>query len=859
MLRFLTSYNLSALIFYKSLFYFLNQNTFFAFLFAISFFNTNVNAQTGEIYGILTNEEEKPIQGVQIYLADNPNKGTLSSQSGRYQLNIPANLNVKIVFTYLGYKSDTTSILLIPNQKLEINKTLVSGLLELKEVEIKDDPLRENAGSVKINVENISNIPTPLGGVEAALVTQGLGVSSTNELSSTYSVRGGNYDENLIYVNDFEIYRPFLIRSGQGEGLSFINPDLVSNVEFSSGGFQAKYGDKMSSVLDVGYKKPKQFGGSIAASFLGVNAHLEGADKNERFTFLTGFRQRSNQYLVNSLETKGQFVPLFIDWQAYATYKVNDKNEIEWITNYARNKFAFIPEELTTTFGAVNQVFQLRMSFEGSENDRYRTYMNGFSWTTKVNPHLKLKWLSSIYSAQEDEAFDILGDFFIGEVETDFSSDDFGQTSFALGTGALHRFARNRLETLVANFEHRGTYIKNNRTLQWGLKYQREKIDDQLREWVLLDSAGFSLPFFQNNNDVLELDNLLRSNFNLNSNRYSGFVQENIRFGEHNNFTLNYGIRFSYWDVNKEFLVSPRIQFSWKPLNLARNVIFRASAGMYQQPPFYREMRNLQGQVNLNLDAQKSVHIIAGTDINFKAWNRDFKFISEVYYKYLYDQVPYEFDNVLIRYFGENRSTGYAAGLDFSLHGEFVKGTDSYITMSIMSSKEDLKDDVGFNFFDEEGKLISPASPNVARIDTFSPGSVARPTDQRVKFAMYFEDYLPRNENFKVHLNLIVSTGLPFGPPDGERFRDVLRLPTYRRMDIGFSAQLFEKGKKEFKKKKPFTRHLKSIWLTAEIWNLLGVQNTISFLWVKDLNNTVWAVPNRLTARRLNLRLVVKF
>lgn len=830
----------------------------FSALALILFFSINIKAQQATVFGNITDDNNKAFQGVQVYLHDNVRVGVLSSTNGSYELQVPADINLKIVFSYLGFRNDTVSVMLKPAQRYELNKKMKPELVELQTIDIEDKQVREAASTIKVDVKNISKIPTPLGGVEGALVTQGLGVSSTNEMSSTYSVRGGNYDENLVYVNDFEVYRPFLIRSGENEGLSFINADLVQSVEFSSGGFQSRYGDKMSSVLDVRYKKPKEFGGSVSASLLGVTAHLEGADKKEKFTYLVGFRQRSNQYLLNSLQTKGQYVPLFIDLQSYMTYKVNEKNEVEYIVNYARNRFVFSPEELTTTFGAINQVYQLRMAFEGGENDRYQTLMNGVSWTTRVNPKLKLKWMSSVYSTQEDEAYDIIGDYFLGEVETDFSKENFGQPRYALGTGGLHRYARNRLETLVANVEHRGTSYQGRHTLQWGVKYQREHINDKLNEWTLLDSAGYSLPLYVNNNDAIEMDAVLKSNFNLNSNRYSGFFQDTWRINNSENITVTYGVRFSYWDVNKEFLVSPRVQFSWKP-ETQKDVVFRVSAGMYQQPPFYREMRNLDGEVNLLLRAQKSVHAVAGTDYNFKAWNRNFKFISEVYYKYLYDQVPYEFDNVLIRYFGENRSVGYATGVDFRLHGEFVKGADSYISVSVMSSKEDLRDDVGYNYFDAQGNQVPSTFNEIARIDTFFPGFIPRPTDQRVKFAMYFEDYLPKLESFRMHLNLIIATGLPFGPPDGERYRDVLRIPPYRRLDIGFSASLFDREKRELKNPNSFMKHINSIWLTAEIWNLLGVENTISYLWIKDVQNTVWAVPNRLTARRFNVRLVVKF
>jgi outer membrane receptor protein involved in Fe transport len=808
-------------------------------LFSIIVF-TAAGQQRASVFGTIKDDSGKPISGAEIYIVEQ-NSGTLSNVDGYYELSVPANTNLSVVFKYLGFLNDTVRIKLSEEQRFEISPKLEVNEIMLKPVEIEDRVIRENAGTIKVDVKNVTKIPTPLGGIEGALVTQGLGVSSTNEMSSSYSVRGGNYDENLIYVNDFEIYRPFLIRSGQNEGMSFINADMVQSVEFSSGGFQARYGDKMSSVLDVKYKKPKEFGGSVSASLLGVSTHLEGATKNEKFTFLLGFRQRSNQYLLNSLQTKGQYVPLFIDIQSYMTYKINKKNEIEWIINYARNRFVFSPEELVTTFGAINQVYQLRMAFEGSENDRYQTFMNGLSWNTKVNSNLRLKWMSSVYRTEEIEAYDIYGDYFLGEVETDFSKDDFGQAKYALGVGALHRYARNSLKTMVANAEHRGYFYRGFHQLQWGIKYQREQIIDKLNEWELLDSAGYSLPYFHYNDTVVELDRVLKSSFNLNSNRYSGFFQDSWRLSDVNNITLTYGLRFTYWDVNKEFVVSPRIQFSYKP-KTKRDVVIRASAGMYQQPPFYREMRNLQGIVNLNLKSQKSIHFVAGTDFNFKAWNRNFKFVSEVYYKYLYDQVPYEFDNVLIRYFGQNRSKGYATGVDFRLHGEFVKGTDSYISVSVMSSKEDLKDDS----YVQDSQVIYP-------------GMIPRPTDQRVKFAMYFEDYIPRLETFRMHLNLIVATGLPFGPPDGERYRDILRIPPYRRLDIGFSALLFDRERREMKNPKSFMKNFESIWLTAEVWNLLGVQNTISYLWIKDISNTVWAVPNVLSARRFNVRLIVKF
>jgi len=488
-------------------------------LFLFILFSITVSAQQrATVFGVIKDENNKPFAGVEIFI-QGQNTGTLSDSSGKYELNVPSKTQLSVVYKFLGYKSDTVSVLLNEGQRFESSIRLKADFIAIPGINIEDKVIRETAGSIRVDVKNVSKIPTPMGGIEGALVTQGLGVSSTNEMSSSYSVRGGNYDENLIYVNDFEIYRPFLIRSGQNEGMSFINPDMVQSVEFSSGGFQARYGDKMSSVLDVKYKKPKHFGGTVSASLLGVSASLEGASKKDKFTFLFGFRQRSNQYLLNSLQTKGQYVPLFIDLQSYMTYKVNDKNEMEWIVNYARNRFVFSPEELVTTFGAINQVYQLRMALEGGENDRYQTFLNGLSWTTIVNSNLRIKWMSSVYTTQEEEAYDIYGDYFLGEVETDFSKDDFGQAKYALGTGALHRYARNTLETFVANAEHRGYYYRGFHQLQWGLKYQREHISDKLNEWESVDSAGYSLIYFIDNDTTIELDRVLKSKFDLNSNR----------------------------------------------------------------------------------------------------------------------------------------------------------------------------------------------------------------------------------------------------------------------------------------------------------------------------------------------------
>ncbi|MEX0811481.1 MAG: TonB-dependent receptor [Chitinophagales bacterium] len=815
-----------------------SKKIFLLFILSIAF-NTLRAQETGRVSGIVKDESGFAVPGVSVYPIELKGSGVSTDERGSYSLPINAGELTEIVYSSLGYESDTFSVYVAPEQDYQLNVELKSSTYELDLIEIEDKQKRETASVVKLNVEDVENIPTPMGGIEGAIVTQGLGVSSTSELSSNYSVRGGNYDENLVYVNDFEVYRPFLIRSGQQEGLSFINPELVSSVEFSSGGFQPRYGDKMASVLDVTYKKPKKFGGSASGSFLGGTLHLEAADKNQRFTFLGGIRYKSNQYLLNSLETTGDYSPTFLDIQSFMTYKINDKLELEWINNYARNRFEFVPNDRESTFGVVNQVLRLTMYFEGQENDQYDSYMSGLALVQKIKPNFQLKWMASYYRTREQEAFDILGEYFIGEVETDFSDDDFGQVRYSLGAGALHHYARNDLTANIYNGGFKGNWQKGKHYIQFGARYQREMIQDRVNEWEKTDSAGFTIPYYE---DRIELSRVLKSEVDLNSHRINGYFQDSWNVNESKRMTFTYGARFTYWDVNHEFVVSPRAQFSYKP-GTRRDVVFKFASGLYAQPPFYRELRNLDAVVNKNVKSQKSVHVVAGTDLNFTVWDRPFTFVTEVYYKYLYDLVPYEFDNVLIRYFGENKATGYVAGVDFRLNGQFVKGEESYISMSIMQAQENIEDET---YIDSEGNEVDP-------------GFIPRPTDQRFRFSMFFQDYFPKSNTFKVHLNFIYATGLPFGPPDNVRYNDDLRIPAYRRVDIGFSAGIYDRSKGNKLSKTKLFGKLKSIWATLEVYNLFGVENTISYLWIKDITNRVYAVPNTLTARRINLRLIVKF
>ncbi|MDZ4846896.1 MAG: carboxypeptidase-like regulatory domain-containing protein [Chitinophagales bacterium] len=828
----------------------------FIFLFICLYSNAQ---QTAIVTGKITDSAGEPIPGVNIKIPGFPKIGDATNEDGVYRIEAPAEKEISIIFSSVSYDSDTQIVTLKTGEVLELNRKLNIGLSIIPLVEVTDESIRDEASGVMIDAQAIERIPTPFGGFEAALASQALGVASTNELSSTYSVRGGNYDENLVYVNDFEVMRPFLIRSGQQEGLSFINPDLVSNAFFSSGGFQPKYGDKLSSVLDVQYKRPKEFHGSLELGLLGGSFHLEGADKKDKFTYLIGVRQKSSQYLLKSLEIEGQYSPAFTDVQSFFTYKVNDKVDLEWISNFAMNKFVFKPVSRETTFGVVNNVLRLTVYFDGKEEDSYRTFMTGFGVNQKLNRHLGFKWLASVYRSVETEAFDILGEYWIDEVETDFSDDNFGQTRYSLGVGGVHDYVRNDLETTVSSAGYKGYFIEGTHTLRWGTNYQYEMIEDRLNEWERLDSAGYSIPY--GDDEAVVLGYVLKSNIDLQSSRINAYVQDTWTINADKGMNLTYGARITWWSINKEWVVSPRIQFSYHPKNLKSDLVFRAAAGLYNQPPFYREMRDLEGNVNTDLKAQKSFHAVAGIDLNFKAWNRKFKFVTELYYKYLYDIVPFEYDNVLIRYFGENKAHGYAAGIDFRLHGELVEGAESWISMSIMSTQEDIEGDQYFQYFDSTGSQVFPSSGNsdaIVDTNTVYPGFIPRPTDQRVRFNLFFQDYLPKLETFKVHLNLVFATGLPFGPPDKERYRDVLRSPFYRRVDIGFSALLFDINRKEVKPKS-FMKHFESIWATFEVYNLLGVNNVVSYVWVKDISNTIYAVPNYLTNRRVNLRIIFKF
>ncbi len=796
----------------------------------------------GTITGKVLDADGTPLLSVSVGVKGSA-LGTKSDENGNYSLAVPTDKSFVLVFSSVGYKTKQLAKRVNVNQILRLTVSLDKKVTTIKTVTKKGENVRNTAGMVRIDPKQAEVLPTPIGGIEGLLK---IFVGSRNEMTSQYSVRGGNYDENLVYINDFEVYRPFLVRSGQQEGLSIINADLTSGVAFSTGGFQSKYGDKMSSVLDITYKKPTEFAGSVQLGLLGVNAHLEGTGLGDKMTYLVGVRQKSNQYLLQAQQTQGVYNPTFTDIQTFVNYKWNDKWQSDIFLNYARNRFEFKPESSTQSFGLVNQAFQLRMFYEGSETDKFDSRYGGIKFTNTPNNRISLKFLASGFQTREQETFDIIGEYLLGEIETDLGKDNFGQLKYAIGTGIIHEYARNYLDINVGNIGHKGAYDGGKHFLQWGANAELVSINDKLHEWEVRDSAGFSQP---NNDTIIELNNFYRSAQNFNYQRYTAYIQDNIAF-DSIGMILTAGIRANYNQLNNELLISPRLQLSYRPRQWANDVVFRAASGLYHQPPFYREMRDLDGQVNKNLKAQKSFHALAGFDYNFAGISqRPFKLTAELYYKKMWDIVPYEFDNVRIRYFGDNLSHGYAYGTEFRLYGDIVKDAESWVSVGFMKTAEDIENDV----------INVPSVLTGEDSTTIYPGYIPRPTDARFNFGLFFSDYLPRNKNFKLHLSGLYSTGLPFGPPDETRYADTLRAPSYRRVDVGFSALLLDGANKQ-RPYYSFFKNFKSIWLSLEVFNLLAIRNTISYQWIQDqTSGRTYAIPNRLTARLLNARMIVKF
>ncbi len=816
------------------------------------------------INGKITDKTGRTLNGVNVSVFGEPG-GVASDGKGMYELVVAAGKNIELVFSFIGYNTVKVPVMLESGSVTVINQIMDFSSTPLPAIEIKDAQFRKST-FIRIDPKTISQIPNVSGSFEAVLKTLP-GVVSNNELSSQYSVRGGNYDENLVYVNDVEIYRPFLVRSGQQEGLSFINSDLVANINFSAGGFEANYGDKLSSVLDIRYRKPNEFGGSAYASLLGGGLHLEGVNKQKNLTYLMGARYKSNAYLFKSLETKGEYKPVFGDFQSLVTWDITKRTDLAFLGNISYNKYNIVPENRETEFGTINEALRLTIYFDGQEVDEYLTMTGAFTLTHQLTDSIRLKLIASAYNSDESESFDIQGQYYIDELEKDIGSDNFGDVAFNRGIGTYIQHARNNLKASVVSLEHKGTADRTNSQTQWGLRYQHERISDLLSEWQYIDSAEFALPHPPDNvggpgspDQLVLMQEVIKTDTIVSSNRVSGYLMNNWYFGEKNKLVITAGARFNYWDLNSETVISPRLSLGYRPL-WKRNFSFRLASGYYYQPPFYRELRDLDGKVQTNVKAQRSIHIIGGMDYIFLSWGREFKFTAEAYYKFLDNLVPYKIDNLRIRYFANNNSKGYATGVDMRINGEFVPGVESWASLSVLKTAEDIKDDFYYTYYNSDGQVIVPGlTSNSTPSDSIrtEPGYIARPTDQRLTFSLFFQDYLPKLPTFKMNITLIFGTGLPFGPPGPDRYKDKLRFPTYRRVDLGFSKLLIdEDNPKQYRLS--IANRIKSMTVGVEIFNLLQVNNTVSYLWVTDVTNRRYAVPNYLSARTLNVKLSARF
>ncbi len=800
----------------------------------IILFSTGLFAQKKtSIYGYVTDREGVPLDGVIINLID-LQIFTISDSIGFYEIEVPPSVRVVLQYTLLGFRQSENGFRIAPESSYFFNKILLNTSVDLGVVSVRGNRTR-NQNTINIDPNLSISLPNASGSFEA-IIKNLPGVSSNNELSSQYSVRGGNFDENLVYINDVEIYRSFLVRSGQQEGLSFINSDLVKNIRFSSGGFDAKYGDKMSSVLDITYKKPDKNTLTATGGFLGSSISLEKSTKNKKLGMLFGFRNKTN-FLLSTLDTKGDYSPSAIDVQSFIQYSPNRFWDFSTLLNFNSNRFELVPKNRETIFGDFSQILRLNVFFEGKERNQFENFTGAFITTYKPTSQLQLKLITSQFRTIEFESFDIEGSYQLDEIESNIGNENFGNTKNNLGSGSFYDRARNEFDAQITSVEHKGAFNDGVVQLLWGLKYQYENVFDKLNELQFIDSTGFILP---NNQNQIIIPIAYRAENTLKSNRFSAYIQNTIDFSG-GDISVTTGLRTSYWDINNQLTISPRVSFAFNP-RWQRDIIFRFSGGAYHQPPFYRELRGITGNLNKNTKAQRAIHFVGGLDYNFKFLNSDFKFLGDIYYKKLDNILPYEVDNVRVRYLENTISKGYATGIDLRISGALVKDLESTFSLSVQKTEEDIIGD----FFDELDE-----NDNV--IKRVFPGYIPRPTDQRVNFAMFFQDKLVKNPSYKVHLNILFGSRLPIGPPDFERYKDTLRVPAYRRIDIGFSKDFLQQPTIENKRK------LKSLIAYAEVFNLLNINNTISYLWLKDVDNRQFAIPNFLTGRQINIKLIAKF
>lgn len=801
-------------------------------------FSSSILSQS-VVKGIVKNKLKQPIENVAISVN---NIGTTTNLNGEYSIQIPVNQRVIITFRHISYKTYSKSIKIPENKTLRLSPVLEIKIEEIEEVVVKDEK-KEAQGIITVESKSVTKIPGANEGVENILMTFA-GVNNTNELSTQYNVRGGNFDENLVYVNGIEIYRPFLVRSGQQEGLSFVNPEMIQNIQFSAGGFQAKYGDKLSSVLDITYRTPKTFQTSVNASLLGGSATIEGTNSDNKFSIIGSVRYKDNSLFINSKDTETNSKPNFTDAQLFASYLISKKLKVDFLGNYSLNNYNYTPKTRRTKFGTISQPLELIVYYNGQEKDKFKTLFGALQTNYIVNEHLNLKFTTSTYHTIEEEYYDILASYNLGEVNNDFGAENFGDVTFSEGIGSQLNHARNDLDALIYNAELKGTFKKDNHQIDLGIKYQKDDIKDRINEWEVIDSVGFSvrpIHHFANNQpyepftgEIVPFQ-YINANNHTKINRLSWFAQysKNHFWGEHKVW-YNIGARSQNWKVDNgsntksNSIYSFRGQFAIKP-DWEKDMLFRVAAGMYSQPPFYKELRNAEGIVDINVDAQNSYHFIFGNDYSFTLWNRPFKLVSEIYYKSLTDINTYTIDNVKIRYKADNNATGYATGLDLRLNGEFVPGTESWVSIGFLKTEENYN----------------------------NLGNIARPTDQRFKFGMLFQDYVPNIPNIKMYLNLVYNTGVPGGSPSySNPYSYQERLNDYKRADIGISY-VFTDANNRYNS--GWLQNFKEFSLGFEIFNMFDVTNSITNTWVRDsYSKQFYGIPNYMTSRVLNIKLRAK-
>lgn len=791
------------------------MNRRFLFLLALLATALGCVAQTFTLRGRVTDGEGNPVEFASV-TCPSQGRATVTSLQGQYELRLLTADSVVVKFSMLGYRTKTR-VLRRPKGTQTLQVTLSEQASTLGEVTVAGQKI-QSGQTQDISTKPLHSLPSTTGNAVEELIQSQAGVSTHSELSSQYNVRGGSFDENSVYINSVEVYRPFLVRSGQQEGLSVINPDMVERIGFSTGGFEAKYGDKMSSALDITYRRPKRFEATATASLLGGSAYV--GFSNKKLAWANGLRYKTTKYLLGSLETKGEYKPNFLDYQTYLSYKPNKRWTIDFIGNISDNHYNFHPEDRETKFGTMESVRSFRVYFDGQEKDRFRTFFGTLGITRHLGDSTSVSLLGSSFSTSEQERYDIQGQYWLTQTET----------SENLGVGTYFEHARNYLKAHVESVKLLLKHTAKQHNVEAGLTWKQEHIEENSVEYEMRDSAGYSVP--HTGKDLFMIYSL-RARNELNANRLETYVQDTWRFrsaGEHTLFTLNYGLRFSHWNYNKESILSPRVSLGITP-SFNHNVTLRFATGLYYQAPFFKELRDTstvagvtRATLNRKIKSQRSIHFIAGMDYRFNMNNRPFKFTAELYYKLLGNVVPYSINNVKVVYYGSNEASGHAAGLDLKLFGEFVPGTDSWVTLSFMDTKMKL-----------------------------NGVKVPMPTDQRYALNLFFTDYFPGTTRWKMSLKLAYADGLPFSAPHRELETNTFRAAAYKRADIGMSYRVLNN---EHRERKSIFRN---IWLSLDCLNLLGINNVNSYYWVTDVTNQQYAVPNYLTGRQINARLLFEF